>query len=116
MTEGEWLWTTACTSGRILRIDRLALAVELHNVGRLDEARRHAARQEEMLGLLVVAHADMAKPIDNALVVEDAVGRDEILDQRRVGWLCRIHLGPGADLNGAEWRPPDRIVEQSRSG
>jgi len=72
-------------------------------------------RQEEMLGALVVAHADMAEAIDNALVVKDAVGGDEILDQRRIRCWHRDHLWPAAGLNSAEWSPPNRIVEQSRA-
>src|SRR6266849_464374 len=75
--------------GAPLGIDRLAVAIELHDVACLNQAGRHAARQEEMLGALVVAHADMAEAIDNALVVKDAVGGDEILDQRRIGGLRR---------------------------
>ena len=110
MTAGEWLWTTAMMTGMgledpavdeafeiggaPLRIDRLAARIELHDVGRLNEARRHAARQEEMVGALVVACADMAEAIDDTLVVEDAVGGDEVLDQRRIGCLARDHVGP----------------------
>ena len=30
--------------------------------------------------ILVVAHADMAEPVDHALIVEDAIARDQILD------------------------------------
>ena len=71
------------------RVDRLAIAIELHDVGRGDEAGRHAARQEEMVRALVVAHADMAEAVDDALVVKDAVGGDEIFDQRRIGAACR---------------------------
>ena len=101
--------------GASLRIDRLALAVELHDVGRLNQAGRHAARQEEMVGALVVAYADMAEAIDDALVVKNPVGGDEILDQRRIGGLCRDHIGPATAVTRSACRPRDRIVEQSRA-
>ena len=50
--------------------------------------------------ILVVARADMAEAIDHALVVQDAVGRHEILDQRRIG-------GTGGRRRGA-WPSPRR--------
>src|ERR1700726_4177935 len=40
--------------GTALRIDRIAVAVEFHDVGGGDQAGRHAARQQEMLGGFVV--------------------------------------------------------------
>jgi hypothetical protein len=36
----------------------------------------------------------MTKAIDDALVEKDAVGGDEISDQRRIGCLGREHDGP----------------------
>ena len=42
------------------------------------------ARQQESLAVAIVAHADVAESIDDALHREDAVGRNEILDQRRI--------------------------------
>jgi hypothetical protein len=71
--------------GTSLRADGVSVAVEFHDVSRRDEAGRHAARQQEVLWVLVVAHADVAKTIDHALVIEDAIGRDEIVDQGRIG-------------------------------
>ena len=44
-------------------------------------AGRHVARQQEAVGPFVVADADMAECIDDAVVVEDVIGRDEIGDQ-----------------------------------
>ncbi len=74
-----------------LRIDRVAVEVEFHDVGRRNQPRRHAARQQKALRVLVVAGADMAEPVDHALVEENAVGGDDILDQRRV---CIRHFIP----------------------
>jgi hypothetical protein len=79
--------SAAPSAGLRTSIDRLAVAIELHDVGHLDEAGHHAVRQEEMVGVLVVARADMAEAVDNAQVVEDAVGGGEILDQHRIGGL-----------------------------
>ena len=53
-----------------VRLDRIAVAVEFHEVGGGNQAGRHAARQEEMLGVFVVTHADMAEAVDDALVIK----------------------------------------------
>src|SRR5262249_6548791 len=50
-----------------LRVDGVAVAVKFHNVGRGHQTGRHAPRQKEMLGVLIVARADMAKAVDHAL-------------------------------------------------
>ncbi len=68
-------------------VDRIAVAVEFHDVGGGNQAGSHAARQQEMLGDFVVTHADMAEAVDDALIIEDAIGGDEVLDQRRI--RCR---------------------------
>ena len=74
--------------GATLGVDRIAVAVEFHDVGRGRQARRHAPRQQEMLGILVMARTDVAEPVDHTLVVEDAIGGDEIVDQCGVGQRC----------------------------
>jgi hypothetical protein len=73
--------------GTALWIDRIAVAVEFHDVGGCNQAGRHATRQQEMRGGFVVTHADMAEAVDDALIIEDAIGGDEVLDQRRI--RCR---------------------------
>jgi hypothetical protein len=73
------------------RVDRLAREVEFHQIGRRDKPGRHAARQQKALGVLVVTPADMTKAVNDTLVVEDAVGGDEIVDQRRV-CICHVIL------------------------
>jgi len=78
--------------GTPLRVDGIAVAVEFHDVIGGDEAGRHAARQQEVLRVLVVAHADMAEAVDHALVIEDSIGRDEIVDQGGIGGR-RLRLG-----------------------
>jgi hypothetical protein len=37
-----------------------------------------------MLGVLVMTHADVAEAVDDPLIVEDAIGGDEVLGQRRI--------------------------------
>src|SRR5438105_13705586 len=88
--------------GPARRVDCIAVAVEFHDVGGGNQARRHAARQEEMLGVFVVTHADMAETVDDALIIKDAIGGDEVLDQRRIRCRrlrrggCRSHDQPNS--------------------
>src|SRR5439155_12644258 len=60
------------------RIDRTTLEVELHYVVGGHQTRRHAAGEQEAIRILVVAHADVTEAVDDALIEEDAVGRDQI--------------------------------------
>jgi hypothetical protein len=80
--------------GTSLRVDGVAVAVKFHDVSRRDKARRHAARQQKVFRVLVMAHADVAKTIDHALLIENTIGRDEIVDQTRIG---SQRLRPGMD-------------------
>ena len=64
-----------------LAIARRAVQVELDDVAGLDGGGRHVARQQEMVRVLVVAHARMAEGVDHALVEQDVVGVDQILQQ-----------------------------------
>ena len=48
-------------------------------------AGRHVAREQEAIGRLVVPDADMAEGVDHALVKQDAVGDDQIVEQFAVG-------------------------------
>ena len=52
--------------------------MEFEDVAGRHTAGRHVARQQEAVGLFVVADADMAECVDHAVVVEDVVGRDDI--------------------------------------
>ena len=63
------------------RLDRVAVEIELQDVVGRDQARSHAARQQKAPRVGLVPHADMAEAIDHALVGENAVGGDEIVDE-----------------------------------
>jgi hypothetical protein len=67
--------------------------IEGHDIRFRHQPGRHVAGQQEGVFALVVAHADMAEAVDDALVEQDAVGGDEILDQRRRGveWRSKRH-------------------------
>ncbi len=62
------------------RIERHAVEVEGDDVLAADQARRHVARQQKMIGRLVVASADMSEAVDDALPVKDTVGENELVD------------------------------------
>ena len=62
-------------------IDRSAFEVKLQNVFGGDQARRDAARQQETRRVLLVADADVAKSVDDALIVKDPICVNEILNQ-----------------------------------
>ncbi len=72
------------------RIDSVAVEVELHDIGSGDQRRRHAVRQQEATQILVVPGADMAEAVEHALIREDAIGGDKILDQLRIRRACRL--------------------------
>src|SRR5262249_39336305 len=61
-------------------------------------------------------HADVAVTVDDALLIEDAVGRDEVLDQalgrRRIAALGRRLRGGGTEKEeqGRMCREPDRSL------
>src|SRR5271166_2568404 len=71
------------------RVEGVAVEVEFHDVVRCDETRRHAARQQKACCVLLVPRADMPKAVDHALVGEDAVGGDEIVDLVLIRSLLR---------------------------
>lgn len=64
-----------------LRVDWRTIELELKDVVRCDVARRHVAGQQEAIRALVVANADVAEGIDDAVIVEYVIGDDEIADQ-----------------------------------
>ena len=63
------------------RVERVAVEVELHDVVGRDQSRSHAARQEEARRVGLLPRADMPETVDHALLGENAVGGDEILDE-----------------------------------
>src|SRR5438876_914097 len=60
--------------------DRLTVQGEFHNVGALDQFRTARPRQQVVLGIGGMAHADVAIGIDDAFVGQDAVGDDDLAD------------------------------------
>src|ERR1700732_3052649 len=64
-------------------INGRAVSVVLENIFCGHQARRHAARHQEMLRVFLVAHTNVAEAVDDALIVEDAIGVDEILAESR---------------------------------
>jgi hypothetical protein len=81
---GEWLWTTTgpravdLAVNKSLKINAVpvgahgrAVEVELENVATPGQ-RRHVPCEQESIGPFVIAHADVAKGVDDALVEEDA--------------------------------------------
>ena len=66
------------------RVDGGAVEVVLHDVGRRHQLGSDRARHQVAVGGFLVTHAHMAVPVDHALVGQDAVGGDQVLDQLRV--------------------------------
>ena len=117
ITPGEWLWTTAIhvrprlvdlavdealeEHAAAALVDGIAIEIELHDVGGGDVRRRHRARHQVAVRIGRVADADMAKGVEHALIGQNAVRRDEIVDQcgidraARGGRLGRGEVGAG---------------------
>ena len=66
----------------VVLADDLAVHAECHDVGCFHQPRRARPRHQEALGVARIAPADVAVAVDDALVVEDAVADDEIVDHR----------------------------------
>ena len=60
--------------------DRMPVQGEFHNVGALDQLRTARPRQQVALGMVGMAHTDVAIGIYHAFVGEDAVGDHELAD------------------------------------
>src|SRR5215831_21221414 len=68
-----------------LLIDRVGIEVVFHDVLGRDDRRGFGARQKIAIRSTAVAHAYMAVAIEDALVGENAVGGDEIVDCGGIG-------------------------------
>ena len=66
--------------GRAARLDGLGVGVELENVLARNAARGERTRHEEMPRHARMADAHMAEAVEHALVIENVVGDDEIVD------------------------------------
>ena len=73
-------------------IDGDAVEIVLQHVVGLDQRRRHAARHQIAIGVLVVPHRDMTEAVDHAEISQHMVGDHEILDQLGVGCAGRLGL------------------------
>ena len=65
-------------------IDRIGIEVVFHDVRGRDDRRRLGTGQQISVGRMGMTHADMPVAVEYALVGENAVGRDEVVDGRRV--------------------------------
>ena len=63
------------------RINGIAVKIKFHDVFGLDLARRDAARKQKAVGARGVTHADVAKAIHHAFVVQNVIGGDEVVDE-----------------------------------
>jgi hypothetical protein len=59
--------------------DRLGIECKFQNVGRLDQLGRARARQQIVLGIARMAHADVPKRVEHALVGDHAVGERQVV-------------------------------------
>ena len=124
MTLGEWLCTTAMHVGPravdlavdealeidapARRVDRAAVEVERQDVGRRRPAPGAMLRASRKCSAdAVMPDADVTEAVDDALVVEDAIGDRELVDQRG-----RSGAG-GVDSTSGPWR--DVIARCARS-
>ena len=62
------------------RVDRIAVAIEFQDVVALNQRGCQGTRHQEVIAVLGVPNADMSEPIHHALVRQDVIGGDEILD------------------------------------
>ena len=69
----------------ILRVVYMAIQVAGQDVFGRHQRRGHAARNQKTLGVLVIAHADVTKTVDHALIKENAVGDSQLFNQCRIG-------------------------------
>ena len=76
-------------------IDRIGIEVVFHDVRRGDDRGRLGARQEISIGRMGMTHAYMAIAVEDALVGQDAVGRDQVFDGSRVDRAARPRRGAG---------------------
>jgi predicted DNA-binding transcriptional regulator YafY len=67
---------------RLFRLDRIAGERVGEDVLGLDQLGRARPRQQIDNVVLGMAHADMAEGIDDAFIGQDAVGGDQLVDQR----------------------------------
>ena len=63
------------------RIHGLPVERELHDVTRFDQFGRYRVRKQEPARIIRVAHAHMAESVHHAFIGQDAIGRDQILDE-----------------------------------
>jgi hypothetical protein len=59
-------------------------------------------RHQIAVGILVVAHRDVAEAVDHAEIGQHAIGGDQILDQRRIGCTRRLRLREGSRAGQAD--------------
>src|SRR5687768_410441 len=65
--------------------ERLAVGVELHEIGGGDERRSERAGHDEAPRLAIAARADVAVGVEHAVLRKDAARRNQVLDQLTAG-------------------------------
>src|SRR5579871_6616441 len=63
----------------------IAIERELADIGLGDNTRRDIARHHIFRRILVMPHADMAEAVEDLVIEEDQIGRDQIFDEARRG-------------------------------
>src|ERR1700687_3291895 len=72
-----------------LRIECGTVQVESDDVFAPHETRRHVAREQEEAERLVVPHTDMTKAVDDALLVQNAISDNQLVDKFGIGRKLR---------------------------
>src|SRR6266852_7508519 len=88
------------------RIDRAAVQIVLHDVLGHHQFRRERARQKIALGVAFRAHAYVSVSVDDAVLGENSIGRDEVFDQ--------VHLFPLRSIRDFAYSPLMPAVATTR--
>jgi hypothetical protein len=67
--------------GAAALVHRVRVEIELEDVGRRHEFRRHGSREQKAIGARGMTDADVPHRIEHVLHRQDVVGDDEIRDQ-----------------------------------
>src|SRR5262249_7431872 len=67
-----------------LRIDRIGVEVVFHDVVGAHQDGRQRARHQITVWIVWMADTDVPVGVEDAFLGEDAIGRDKVLDERRI--------------------------------
>src|SRR5437868_5555491 len=79
--------------GTPIVVDEIAIQIERLDVVAADERRRHVSRKQEAIRLMRMTNADVAERIEHALVEQNVIRVDQVLDQLRIdaAGRCAVH-------------------------